>query len=54
MSNYDKIKFIQQEFVPYKNLWNTVHGWIVGSESWINDAFETIDAISAQKFVEDG
>ena len=30
MTNYEKIRQMQNEFIPYKNLWNTVHGWIVG------------------------
>jgi hypothetical protein len=45
---------MHRDFIPYSNLWNTVHGWIVGSEIWINDAFDTVDALACQKFVEDG
>lgn len=36
---------MQKEFTPYSNLWNVVHGWIEGSEKWINDPFEMVDAI---------
>ena len=45
ITDYTELQNMVREFVPYSKFWNTVHGWIEGSEKWIYDPFETVDAI---------
>ena len=47
MTDYEKLKTMQKEFVPYSHLWSTVHGWELGKDSWVNDPFEQVDALYA-------
>ncbi len=43
-----------REFTPYSNLWITADAWIKNNASWLNDPWDTLDAVAAEKFVEDG
>lgn len=42
-----------KEFTPYSNLWSTTDNWFKLRESWLNDEWENLDAVEAEKFVED-
>lgn len=53
MTDYTKIQTMIKEFQPYSNLWLTATGWFKNIVSWMNDEWETLDAESAEKFVED-
>lgn len=44
---------MQKEFAPYSNLWLTADKWTKYKASWLNDEFETVDAVAAEKFVEE-
>lgn len=44
---------MQKEFLPYSNLWITADKWIKYHKSWLKDDFKTIDAVTAERFVED-
>ncbi len=44
---------MQREFLPYANLWSIIHKWKVGEVKWMNDPFETIDALDCEKFIEE-
>lgn len=50
MSDYSKIPNMQRDFAPYSHLWNAVHGWKVGFESWMYDEWANVDALECQKF----
>lgn len=52
-TNYDKIGQMVKEFTPYSNLWSTTDNWFKLRESWLNDEWENLDAVEAEKFVED-
>ncbi len=45
---------MQREFAPFANLWSIASKLIKGKQSWLYDQWETIDAINAEKFVEEG
>jgi dynein heavy chain len=42
-----------REFQPYSNLWNITHKWKVGIVSWLEGAWESLDAEEAEKFIDD-
>jgi hypothetical protein len=41
-------------FQPYYNTWTTVHTWLTEYPKWNNDQWANVDALFAEKFVEDG
>jgi len=41
-------------FQPYYNTWTTVHTWLTEYPKWNNDTWASVDALFAEKFVEDG
>ena len=43
-----------KEFTPYSNLWITAHNWYDNIKKWLDGDFEDLDAVAAEKFVEDG
>mgnify|MGYP001619108135 CR=1 FL=1 len=45
---------MNREFHPYASLWTTVSQWKTDNPKWLNGKWEELDAISADKFVEDG
>jgi len=42
-----------KEFTPYSNLWTTADKWNKYFQIWMKDQFNTIDAVAAERFVED-
>ncbi|CAD8156782.1 unnamed protein product [Paramecium pentaurelia] len=52
-TDYNKITLLQREFLPYSNLWITTNQWFTNSESWMKDELPTIDAVAAEKWVEE-
>ena len=42
-----------KEFLPYSNLWITADKWIKYHKSWMKDDFKSLDAVTAERFVED-
>lgn len=44
---------MQREFQPYANLWITADKWFKYQKSWLHDEWEQLDAVTAEKFVED-
>ena len=42
-----------REFTPYSNLWITTDQWFSNSKEWLNGEWETLDAVAAEKFVEE-
>lgn len=42
-----------RDFAPFSKLWKAVHGWRVGRETWVNDEWNSIDAIACQTFIEE-
>ena len=53
-TDYSKIKQMESEFRPYSNLWTTTTKWKTYSESWLHDEWNTLDAVNAERFVEEG
>ena len=53
ISDYGKINQIAKEFAPYSNLWLTTSNWFKNYETWMNGKWDSLDAISAEKFVEE-
>lgn len=43
-----------RDFTPYSNLWLTANKWFTDSVKWLNGEWETLDAVEAEKFVEEG
>lgn len=41
-----------RDFTPFSNLWITADQWFNNSKEWLNGEWETLDAVSAEKFVE--
>lgn len=52
-TNYDQISNMEKEFLPYQNLWITAHMWYKNQEAWMTGEWESLDAVAAEKFVED-
>lgn len=44
-TDYSKIANMSRDFAPFSTLWKAVHGWKTGKEIWVNDEWNTIDAI---------
>lgn len=42
-----------KQFTPYSNLWVTAYNWFTNINLWMNGEWETLDAVAAEKFVED-
>jgi dynein heavy chain len=42
-----------REFTPYSNLWVTTDQWFNNSKNWLSGEWETLDAVAAEKFVEE-
>jgi dynein heavy chain len=42
-----------KDFTPYSNLWLTADKWFKHHQSWLNDEWESLDAVEAEKFVEE-
>jgi dynein heavy chain len=53
-TDYSKIGKMIKEFDPYLNLWRYIHNWTEGIHKWNFGAWDQVDAIGAQNFVEDG
>lgn len=53
VTNYDKINQMVKDFTPYSNLWVTASKWFKYKEQWHSCAWEELDAIEAEKFVEE-
>ena len=53
VSDYSKLTTMVKEFTPYSNLWVTANQWFTNIEKWMNGEWETLDAVAAEKFVED-
>ena len=43
-----------RDFKPYSDLWTVAHKWFLNEKVWINEEFDTIDALEVERFVEDG
>ena len=52
-TDYSKIQMMVREFTPYSNLWVTADQWFTNSKNWLNGEWETLDAVAAEKFVEE-
>ncbi|EGR27865.1 hypothetical protein IMG5_187090 [Ichthyophthirius multifiliis] len=52
-TNYDSIPNMEKEFMPYANLWTTADQWFKNIEQWRNGEWQTLDAVAAEKFVEE-
>ena len=52
-TNYDKISAMVKEFTPYSNLWTTAEKWNKSYQIWLKDPFNTVDAVAAERFVEE-
>jgi len=44
---------MQKDFIPYSNLWLTADKWFKHHKSWLNDEWATLDAVEAEKFVDE-
>lgn len=44
---------MEKEFVPYYNMWITGDQWYKNKEAWLSGDWESLDAVAAEKFVED-
>lgn len=44
---------MKRDFQPFSNLWTIVNKWRVSYDKWMNDPFDTVDAIFAQQFVDE-
>ena len=53
-TDFSKIGDIQKKFKPYYDLWTNVHCWLDRNPHWMNDEWANVDALGAEKFVEDG
>ena len=42
-----------KEFTPYSNLWVTANKWFTNIEVWMNGEWESLDAVAAEKFIEE-
>lgn len=52
-TNYDQLANMEKEFLPYSNLWVTSDQWFKNRERWLSGDWESLDAVAAEKFVED-
>ena len=52
-SDYGKISTMVKEFTPYSNLWVTANKWFNNIDVWMNGDWETLDAVAAEKFIEE-
>jgi dynein heavy chain len=53
ITDFTKISDLQRGFQPYYNLWTNVHTWLNQHPKWLNDNWATVDALYAEKFVDD-
>jgi dynein heavy chain len=53
-TNYDKLNQMIKDFAPYSNLWITTDNWYKNIDNWKNNAFDSVDAPFAERFVDDG
>ena len=52
-TGYDQISSMEKEFIPYQNLWITGDQWYKNLESWLHGDWASLDAVAAEKFVDD-
>lgn len=52
-TNYEQILNMEKEFQPYSNMWITADQWFKNQEHWLHGEWNTLDAVAAEKFVED-
>jgi len=52
-TDYSKLNQMSRDFQPYSNLWLTANKWFTDQVGWLNGEWETVDAVSAEKFVEE-
>lgn len=53
-TDYNKLFQMVREFQPYSNLWLTTHRWKIGKVNWMTDPWAELNAVEAEKFVDDG
>ncbi|KAI3382032.1 hypothetical protein SNEBB_005932 [Seison nebaliae] len=53
LTNYDKLKQLQEEFEPYYNLWSTVAEWVKVHNAWMTDPITTFDSGNVEKVFTD-
>ncbi|KAL4427402.1 hypothetical protein ABPG74_009674 [Tetrahymena malaccensis] len=52
-TNYEQIINMEKEFLPYQNMWITGNQWYKNQVQWLHGEWDTLDAVQAEKFVED-
>jgi len=53
-TDYSKLAQMAKEFLPFSNLWLTTTNWFKNIVSWQHDEWNKLDALGAEKFVEEG
>lgn len=51
-TNYDNINATVKDFEPFFSLWTTTDQWMKSHSSWLNDAFDNMDAVALEEIVE--
>ena len=52
VTDYSSIPQMNKDFKPYYDLWTTVKLWNNSYHSWLNDAFEELNAASVEEIVD--
>ena len=45
ITDYSRLQKLAKEFLPYSNLWKTTRTWFSNHKSWMEDAWEDLNAI---------
>ena len=51
-SDYSVIQKLKKNFEPYLQMWTVVNHWIEHRPKWLNDYWDTVDARSAEQFID--
>jgi len=54
VTDYSKLQQMQKDFLPYSNLWLTTNRWFTDSVKWLQGEWQQVNALEAEKFVEEG
>lgn len=52
-TDYQRLQTLTKDFTPYNTLWSIVNRWYTDINDWMDNQFSSIDANSAERFVEE-
>lgn len=53
LTDYYVISEMAKKFNNYYNIWTIIHDWMNNHSKWMNDPWIEVDAIKAEKFVDE-